>query len=147
MQSQTGPPEPALKRVVYSPDMTKRQRRPKARPAQGGHLLALRKAASLTQTELADAIGVPQTTIATWEWSDSPPRSDVLPALAKVLEVKVDELLAPTGKKSLAHRPGPVGEVQKAFEEVRKLPRNQQKKILETVFALVDRYKGERRVS
>ncbi len=40
-------------------------------PRQGAHLAALRKAAGLTQAELADAVGVPQTNIAFWEFSDA----------------------------------------------------------------------------
>lgn len=36
---------------------------------------------------------------------------------------------------------GPVGEVQRAFELVRKLPRNQQRRIIETIRALVGQFK------
>jgi transcriptional regulator with XRE-family HTH domain len=111
------------------------------RPAQGAHLLALRKAAGLTQTELADAVGVPQTNIVFWEWSDKPPRSDLLPKIAKILGVRVDELIVSDGHVPLTNRPGPVGEIQRAFEAVRKLPRSQQRKIVETVDALVQQYK------
>jgi hypothetical protein len=39
--------------------------------------------------------------------------------------------------KALANRPGPIGEVQRAFEEVRKLPR----KVIEFVFAFVNELK------
>ena len=36
---------------------------------------------------------------------------------------------------------GPVGKVQKVFEEVSTLPRKQQERIVETVSALVEQYK------
>jgi hypothetical protein len=36
---------------------------------------------------------------------------------------------------------GPVGEVQKVFEEVKKLPRRQQRKVVEIVSALVAQYR------
>lgn len=111
------------------------------RPKQGAHLLALRKAAGLTQTELADFLGVPQANIAFWEWSDKPPRSDLLPKMAKALGVRVEQLIIGAGSSALAARPGPVGEVQRAFEEVRRLPRRQQRKVIEMVFALVEQYK------
>lgn len=114
------------------------------RPKQGAHLLALREAAGLTQTQLAEFVGVPQGTIAMWEWNETPPRSNALPALAKALGVAIPELLvmsSPTRKAPIAKSPGPVSEIQKAFEEVRALPRHQQKKILETVTALVEQYK------
>ena len=114
------------------------------RPKQGAHLLALRETAGLTQTQLAEFVGVPQGTIAMWEWNDTPPRSTALPALAKALGVEIPDLLvvgSPAKKAPIAKKPGPVSEVQKVFEEVRALPRHQQKKILETVTALVEQYK------
>jgi DNA-binding transcriptional regulator YiaG len=55
----------------------------KVRPKQGARLVALRKAAGLSQTELALAIDVPQQTVACWETCDKAPRSDVLPKMAK----------------------------------------------------------------
>lgn len=114
------------------------------RPKQGAHLLALREAAGLTQTQLAEFVGVPQGTIALWEWNDTPPRSSALPALAKALGVDIPDLLvvdAPARKPPIAKKPGPTSDVQKAFEDVRGLPRHQQKKILETVTALVEQYR------
>jgi transcriptional regulator with XRE-family HTH domain len=112
----------------------------KPRPKQGARLAALRKAAGLSQTELAKAIHVSQQTVAYWETSTVPPRSDVLPLMAKVLGVRVDQILA-DGPINAVRHPGPVGEVQRTFDEVRKLPRKQQLKIVETVQALVDQYK------
>jgi transcriptional regulator with XRE-family HTH domain len=109
------------------------------RPEQGARLLALRKAAGLTQIELADFLGVSQANIAFWEWSEKPPRSDLLPKMAKALDVRVEDLLVTEGR--LAERPGPVGEVQRVFEEVRKLPRSQQRRIVETVDALVQQFR------
>lgn len=111
------------------------------RPRQGAHLLALRKAAGLTQHELARFLGVPQGTIALWEWSDKPPRSDILPKMAKALSVRIDQLLVQNTDTALTKPPGPIGEVQRTFEEVRKLPRKQQRKVLEMVQALVAQYK------
>jgi transcriptional regulator with XRE-family HTH domain len=112
-----------------------------ARPKQGAHLLALRQAAGLTQIDLAKFLGVPQPTIAFWEWSDKPPRSDVLPKLAKALHVPMEKLIVDASTKPLADRPGPMGEVQKVFEEVRKLPRRQQRHVVEIVSAIVERYR------
>lgn len=139
MQYTTGPP-PDLGATIAA--MKKRIRKARLRPKQAAHLLELRKKAGLTQTELAEVIAVPQTTIATWEWSSSPPRAEVLPRLAKALGVRLEDLLVPQLARTIADRPGPVGEVQRAFEEVRSLPRTQQRKIVEMVLAIVDRYKS-----
>jgi len=126
----------------------KRIRKARVRPKQAAHLLELRKNAGLTQAELAEAIGVPQRTIATWEWSSSPPRAAALPQLAKALGVPLEGLLVPQQARTavartIADRPGPVGEVQRAFEEVRRLPRSQQRKIVEMVLGVVERYKSQ----
>ncbi len=104
--------------------------RPPGRPAQ---------TAGLTQVEPAKLVGETQQNITFWEHSHKPPRSDVLPKLAKVLGASVEQLL---GISPIAERrSGPVGKTQRVFEEVARLPRSQQDKILEIVAALVDRYR------
>jgi transcriptional regulator with XRE-family HTH domain len=129
----------------YTRRMAGRPKDDPNRPKQGAHLLALRLAAGLTQTQLAEFVGVPQGTIALWEQSEKPPRSDALPRMATALGVSVDELLIATASSPppLARKPGPVSKIQQTFEEVRQLPRHQQRKILETVQALVDQYKRQ----
>jgi len=104
-------------------------------------LLALRKATGLTQIELAKHLDVPQANIAFWEWSDKPPRSDLLPKMAKAFGVRVDELIISTGAQHITKRKGPIGDVQRTFDEVTKLPRKQQRKVIEMVQALVEQYK------
>ncbi|OGR15198.1 MAG: hypothetical protein A2341_07150 [Deltaproteobacteria bacterium RIFOXYB12_FULL_58_9] len=111
----------------------------KDRPPQGARLAELRKAAGLSQTELANLIDVPQQNIAYWEQAEKPPRSDVLPRLAEVLGVKVEQLLDVNA--SLKRHGGPVGKVRRVFEDVSRLPRRQQEKVVEFVSALVDQYK------
>jgi len=121
----------------YTLAMGRKLRKP--RPAQAARLVALRKAAGLSQAELARLVGVPQANIAFWERTDKPPRSDVLPKLADVLGARIEDLLdihAPP-----VRRQSPGGQIQRTFEELRKLPRSQQRKILETVHALVEQYK------
>jgi len=114
----------------------------KARPAQGAHLLRLRKSAGLTQMELGEFLGVPHSNIVFWEWSDKPPRSDLLPKLAQALNTSVEGLLVDVkNKPDFTKRSGPVGEVQRMFEEVRRLPRHQQRRLIETVSALLNEYK------
>jgi len=97
--------------------------------------------AGLSQTELARLIGESQQNIAFWEQSDKPPRSDILIPMAKTLGVTVEALL--TDQKTTRKAGGPVGKVKKIFDEVSKLPRRQQDKIVEFVSALVNQYKKE----
>lgn len=115
------------------------------RPAPGARLLALREAAGLTQAELAHRIGEKQTTLSLWEHSDRPPRADVLPKLAKALDASIEALLGEAAGEvplaPIAHNPGHIGELERAFDEVRGLPRRQQKRVLEFVLAFVNEYK------
>ncbi len=53
----------------------------------------LRKAAEIKQSELAAELGVDNSTIAKWETGAAKPRADKLPALAKILNCTVDQLL------------------------------------------------------
>ena len=111
----------------------------KTRPPQAARLVALRKAAGLSQAELARLIGEPQANIAFWERTEKPPRSDVLPKLADVLGVRIEELLdvqAPAGRRAPA-----ASQARRLFEEVQKLPRRQQQKVLDVVSAIVEQFK------
>jgi transcriptional regulator with XRE-family HTH domain len=113
----------------------------KPRPAQGTRLVALRQAAGFSQAELAELVEEPQANIASWERNAKPPRSDALPKLARALGVRVEDLLGET-EVPVTHRAGPVGQVQKIFEEVRKLPRRQQQqKVIDVVSAMLEQYK------
>ena len=52
-----------------------------------------REKAGLTQQDIANELGVGQSTVAMWETQKSLPRTDKLPALAKILGCTIDELL------------------------------------------------------
>jgi transcriptional regulator with XRE-family HTH domain len=125
----------------YNPSAMGR-RLTKTRPKQGVRLAELRKAAGLSQYELARMVGVPQANIAFWERSEKPPRSDVLPKMADALGVRVEDLLNESAvtQKLRAGKSKPVGKVRQVFEEVSKLPRRQQDKVVEFVTAFVRHY-------
>ena len=117
------------------------RRSTRRRPRQGAHLFELRQTAGLTQAELAVALGVQQQTVAFWEFADKPPRSDVLPQLAKVLGVTVEAILSP-GAAHVAQRRGPKGKLLKAFEEASALPRRQQALVEQFISTLLAQHRG-----
>ena len=137
MQEESSAPSLVTEIVPYPGDVPRKLSKP--RPRQGARLAALRRAAGLTQTELADLVGDVQPNIAYWEQSDKPPRSDLLPKLAKVLGVSVEALLSADILPEPKH--GPVGRMQKLFADVSRLPRRQQDKVVEFVEAFVTQYK------
>jgi hypothetical protein len=81
-----------------------------------------------------------------WERSEKPPCSEVLPKMADALGVRIEDLLngsavtrmIKTGKSK------PVGKGRQAFEEVSKLTRRQQDKVVEFVTAFVQHYQQNR---
>lgn len=106
----------------------------KPRPKQGARLAELRKAAGLSQYELAAMVAEPQANIALWERSTKPPRSDALPKLAKALGVNIKDLIVgPSTKLNSFNKQGPAGKVRRAFDRVLQLPRRQQDKMVEII--------------
>lgn len=112
----------------------------KPRPRQGAKLASLRQQAGLSQAELARLVGEKQQTIAYWEQRKTPPRADVVPKLARVLRVPIEELLSDKPLDAPPRR-NPVGKMENLFAEVSKLPRRQQDKVAEFVSAFIEQYK------
>jgi len=105
-------------------------------------LLALRNAAGLTQIQLAQALSVPHSNIAFWEWSDKPPRADLLQKLAKVLGCGIHDILGESGGAAATRRPGPVSKLQRVFEQARSLPRRDQELVAKFIATLVEQRKA-----
>lgn len=120
--------------LPYNPGMPRRLAKP--RPKQAARLVALRKATGLSQAELAKLVRVSPKTIGFWETSPIPPRSDVLPQLAKALGVRVEDILGEQPAEQ--RRPGPVGRLQRVFEQAVSLPRRQQDLVARFVATLVE---------
>jgi transcriptional regulator with XRE-family HTH domain len=121
----------------YNPGMPRHLAKP--RPKQAARLVALRKAAGLSQAELAKLAHVSPKSIGYWETSAIPPRSDVLPLLAKALGVRVEDILG--DKPVEPRRPGPVGRLQRVFEQAVVLPRRQQDLVARFVETLVEQHR------
>jgi transcriptional regulator with XRE-family HTH domain len=104
-----------------------------ARPPLALRIATLRKDAGLSQVELAKRINTSASNVAFWELTGTPPRGEILPALARELGVSVDELLGVAPLKPAIAK----GRLQEAFHAAAKLPRRQQQKIVEVVEALL----------
>jgi len=102
--------------------------------ATKSNLRRLREAAGLSVRELARQIAESNTNVSYWERSGQIPRSDVLAPMAKALGVTVHDLLGEARPRGVIAPGGKLGQV---FDQVSKLPRRQQDKIIEVVQALV----------
>ena len=115
----------------------------KTKPEQGQRLSNLRKAAGLSQYDLASRIGVTQSSIGYWEMSDKPPRAEVLPKIANALGVSVEEIL--NGKTTQKGQPALSGKVRKLFVEISQIPRSQQEKICSIIEPYVAQYRNDQK--
>ncbi len=71
-------------------------RKPKTRrDLYGAWLHYLRKQQKLTQAELAERIGVPQTTLAYWERTGKLPGRLIIFKMAEVFDISLNKLLRP----------------------------------------------------
>lgn len=95
-------------------------------------LTALREAAGLSQRAVARAMGISQPSYANWETHNVSLKPEQLTKVAQVLGVTVDALLE-DGNGSQGRRGGPTGKVRRVFEEVSKLPRSRQQRIVGVV--------------
>lgn len=102
----------------------------------GVRLAALRKQAGLSQAALAEAVGIPQRTISFYEREAVAIPSTLVPTLAKVLGVSMEELLGINDGAQRAKR-GPKSQLERQLEAIATLPRNQQQKILAVVEAMI----------
>jgi len=123
--------------TVYVADMATTMGRPtdRKRTSFGDRLVAAREAAGLSQRELADKLGITQRALCWWEREPVALKPEQLAALASALAVSADVLLGRDGEKRRGN--GPIGKARRAFEQVAKLPRHHQQKIVEVVEALV----------
>lgn len=105
--------------------------------AMGGRIAQLRKERSLTQTQLAETLGVAQQTLQAYEAGARRIPVSTLPLVARTLEVSLEELFGEAAKPA-RNRRGPVPQWQEHLEAISRLPRARQRfvtQMLETVLA------------
>jgi transcriptional regulator with XRE-family HTH domain len=96
----------------------------------GERIAQARLQAGLTQKQLAQRLGTTQRVITYWEREAVGLRAEQLAQLSEALGVSADFFLG----RSHSSRPnGPSGKARFVFEQVNKLPRSQQQRILATV--------------
>ena len=96
----------------------------------GSRIAQLRKAADLSQQEIAEELGIAQQTYAHYEVGRLRLPLSLLPKLADRLGVGTDELL---GLKSAPGKRGPAPQLQQKIEQLSRLPKAQQKFVLQLI--------------
>jgi transcriptional regulator with XRE-family HTH domain len=100
----------------------------------GTRLAEARKAAGLTQAELAERLSVSQQMIDYYERRAKNPTADFIRKAAATLDVSVDQLLSHQVKNG--RKPGPKSRLERQFEAISKLPPGEQ----ELVSKLLERF-------
>ena len=103
----------------------------------GRQIAARRKALGLTQTDLAQELGVAQQTMAHYEGGTARIAAATLPTVARVLKVSIEELIGMQAKRSAGKR-GPQPKIAQQLERIQALPAAEQRaivKVLDSVLA------------
>jgi transcriptional regulator with XRE-family HTH domain len=102
--------------------------------ALGQRLAEARKAADLTQTQLAEQLGIAQQTLAHYEMGRLRIAVALLPPVVKILGITVEELMGeqvPTAKR------GPAPKLQQQIERIQQQPRTQQRFVMQMLDTLL----------
>ena len=102
----------------------------KEAPFFGQRLSAVRRSRGMTQRELAERMQVKRELIDYYERRSPNPALDFIERAAAALEVSVAELLG-SQPNSARSKPGPQSQLQRKFEQVKLLPREKQKFVLQ----------------
>ncbi len=106
----------------------------------GVRIAQLRKDQGFTQQSLADALGTSQQQVASYEVARLRIPASILPRLARVLGVTVEELVGEAPRHTAKR--GPTPKLQQQMERISQLPKAKQRfvmEMLETVLAQASR--------
>jgi transcriptional regulator with XRE-family HTH domain len=111
----------------------------------GARLAALRKQAGITQTALAQEVGVSQRMMAYYEGPTAFPPANQLPAIAKALGISVEALLGTETAKRKAKAVDT--RMQRRLQQIASLPPDERRQIMQLVDAFIERGQLKRRSS
>jgi|ERR1700678_91464 transcriptional regulator with XRE-family HTH domain len=95
----------------------------------GARIAALRKDQGMTQVQLAEALGLSQQMVASYEVGRRRAPVSLLPQIAQTLAVSLEELI---GQKDLQPaKRGPAPKLQQQIERIQQLPRSKQRFVIE----------------
>ena len=101
----------------------------------GKRIAQIRKAQNLTQTQLAEQLGIAQQTMAHYEGGSLRNSVATLLATADALNVMVDDFLYEAPKNKA--RRGPDSKLQQQIEKIRELPRAKQQFVMDMLDTVI----------
>ena len=126
---------------VYA--LTMQTGRPSKHPRTefGSRLHTAREAAGLTQSQVAEKLGITQTAYALWERRTVALKPDQISKVAEVLNVSIDYLFGKDAKSG--GRGGSISKLQKLLEAASTLSRSQQQRLIAVVEPFVIQHRNE----
>ena len=123
-------------------DLNMQTGRPSKHPRTpfGAKLHAARENLGLTQTQIADQLGITQAAYALWERRQVALKPDQIEKVAEVLGVSIEHLFGKDEKPK--SRGGSVGKLQRLLESASALPRSQQQKLISVVEPFVAQHQN-----
>ena len=100
----------------------------------GKRITQLRKEHQITQVQMAELLGISQQLVAANEAGRRKLPVSMLPKLAKIFDLSIDELL---GVSKSAPKRGPVSALNRQVEQIRLLPRTKQKFVMEMLDTVI----------
>ena len=104
----------------------------------GQRLAELRKAAGFTQVELAAELGISQRMVAYYESPSATPPAQLLPQIATVLGLTIDELYGRSAKRRLAKQDGD-SRLRRRLLAIEKLDVTEKRQVLQLLDAFIER--------
>jgi len=101
----------------------------------GARIAAARKAAGLTQVQLAEALGIAQQTLAHYEGGKLRVAVALLPPLAQHLSVSVEDLIGTATRRN--GKRGPAPRFQQQIERLSTLPQSQQRLVMQMLDGVI----------
>jgi transcriptional regulator with XRE-family HTH domain len=102
--------------------------------ALGKQVANLRKEIGMTQTQLADALGVSQQLIAAYEAGSRKIPASLLPIFSKMFAVSIEQLI---GMAKMPSKRGPASRLQQQMEQIAQMPKAKQKLAMDMLEAII----------
>jgi len=114
-----------------------RKKEHRQRTPNGERLAAFRKAAGFSQADLAEALKIPQRTLAFYELDADHVPSNILEPFSRIFKISIEEIL---GIEASSSKRGPKSKMDHQLEQIAELPKSEQKKLLPVIEAFVAQY-------
>lgn len=103
----------------------------------GQRIAKLRKEQNITQVQLAEQLGIAQQTLAHYEVGRLRVAVAMLPTLAKLLSVSLDDLMGEDPAQARSGKRGPASKLEQQIELIAQLPKAKQRFVMDMLDTVI----------